>query len=562
MRARWIFAALLVPAFASAAPTDCISEGGQMLCTEPILKSERIYVCSETGAFTWISNLEASCGFGSIQSAGDIVSKINCFWDAANNCPGGTATEFPGWSSPGQSIYSYNCFGQLNTRLVNGHVLDPFAVMTRRTTRRDSMNMCTQVGNFGFSYIARIAKDLSCPTGWGQSTLPSGDLKCSRCPDNSTWNGNGCSCNSGYVKDPRTQQCVPVQCQRDADCDDRDTCNGAERCNAGMCQRGTAPTCDDSKSCTLDRCDPAQNQCTNVLDKSLCTCPQSPPVQFGTSFQKDIGLTFDCPVVGGSIGTQISVSACAMGQAAACDNACTSKFSAELKGELKANMCAATRSAAITGKYDRKAQSCIDCNPQTCQETCGPVACSEAQGSVSGTVGFSQFMGLAQGTSWPLRFHWRCGGTVEGSIGPQYRYDDKSTGSTCINCPTACTRHGLALQGSLGGKLGCELFVGASGSGNGSGAEAVGFLKVTGTGGGEFTSGACGSNTCEFLRGDLEAGARFKANLQLGWRVVGLECVAKYSGCTERNSCGSCSCKNCVDSEIEATCTVMKGGKW
>jgi hypothetical protein len=39
-------------------------------------------------------------------------------------------------------------------------------------------------------------------------------------------------------------------------CDDANSCNGAETCSAGACQAGTAPSFDDGDPCTADSCDP------------------------------------------------------------------------------------------------------------------------------------------------------------------------------------------------------------------------------------------------------------------------------------------------------------------
>jgi uncharacterized protein (TIGR03382 family) len=62
--------------------------------------------------------------------------------------------------------------------------------------------------------------------------------------------------------DPECADCIS-----DADCDDTNTCNGAEVCQAGLCLPGTALDCDDSNICTTDSCDPSQG-CQNV-DNSL-----------------------------------------------------------------------------------------------------------------------------------------------------------------------------------------------------------------------------------------------------------------------------------------------------
>jgi outer membrane protein assembly factor BamB len=60
-------------------------------------------------------------------------------------------------------------------------------------------------------------------------------------------------------------------CTSDADCGNGDQCDGAERCEAGVCVAGSAPSCDDGQPCTADRCDP-QLGCRNVITAGL-PCP-------------------------------------------------------------------------------------------------------------------------------------------------------------------------------------------------------------------------------------------------------------------------------------------------
>ncbi len=51
-------------------------------------------------------------------------------------------------------------------------------------------------------------------------------------------------------------------CTVDADCDDGLYCNGAETCNAGSCQSGTAPACDDGAFCNgAETCNEATDSC-------------------------------------------------------------------------------------------------------------------------------------------------------------------------------------------------------------------------------------------------------------------------------------------------------------
>ena len=47
-----------------------------------------------------------------------------------------------------------------------------------------------------------------------------------------------------------------MPCTTDPDCADGDVCNGTELCVAGVCQPGTALSCDDLNAATTDSCDP------------------------------------------------------------------------------------------------------------------------------------------------------------------------------------------------------------------------------------------------------------------------------------------------------------------
>ncbi|MCS6799310.1 MAG: hypothetical protein NZ898_12440 [Myxococcota bacterium] len=59
------------------------------------------------------------------------------------------------------------------------------------------------------------------------------------------------------------------RCSADAECDDRNPCNGIERCVEGTCRFGERLVCDDRVDCTVDRCEPSG--CVNVPDDGACT---------------------------------------------------------------------------------------------------------------------------------------------------------------------------------------------------------------------------------------------------------------------------------------------------
>lgn len=63
--------------------------------------------------------------------------------------------------------------------------------------------------------------------------------------------------------------CVTGGCTSDAQCDDRDVCNGVEVCQAGRCVQSPAQRCDDGVPCTTDLCDPAAG-CVFRPDNARC----------------------------------------------------------------------------------------------------------------------------------------------------------------------------------------------------------------------------------------------------------------------------------------------------
>lgn len=59
-------------------------------------------------------------------------------------------------------------------------------------------------------------------------------------------------------------------CLVNGDCDDGIFCNGAEICNAGVCELGAPPSCDDGVGCTLDSCNAISDLCENAPDATSC----------------------------------------------------------------------------------------------------------------------------------------------------------------------------------------------------------------------------------------------------------------------------------------------------
>jgi serine protease AprX len=105
-----------------------------------------------------------------------------------------------------------------------------------------------------------------------QYTLSAGSLQAVRA--SFRYQGSAAACSSGSYDDAddlvfAVEGGTP-DCSVDADCDDGAFCNGSETCNAGSCQAGTAPNCDDGVSCTDDSCNEGTDSCDNAANDAAC----------------------------------------------------------------------------------------------------------------------------------------------------------------------------------------------------------------------------------------------------------------------------------------------------
>jgi hypothetical protein len=80
--------------------------------------------------------------------------------------------------------------------------------------------------------------------------------------------GAGAPCAIDHCSSPTT--CDFGVATDGASCDDGLFCNGAERCQAGVCQPGEPPQCSDEIDCTRDSCDEALGRCRH--DRTSASC--------------------------------------------------------------------------------------------------------------------------------------------------------------------------------------------------------------------------------------------------------------------------------------------------
>ena len=135
-----------------------------------------------------------------------------------------------------------------------------------------------------------------------QYTLPAGSLQAVRA--NFRYQGSQSSCSGGNYDDADDLVFAVggggPECVVDADCSNGLFCDGVETCNAGSCQAGTAPTCDDGIACTVDTCNESTDSCDAPPSDALCdnglfcdgseTCSATLGCQAGTAPNCDDGV--------------------------------------------------------------------------------------------------------------------------------------------------------------------------------------------------------------------------------------------------------------------------------
>lgn len=76
-------------------------------------------------------------------------------------------------------------------------------------------------------------------------------------------------CEDGETCNALTGCFASMACETADDCDDGDFCNGTETCDAKFgCMPGAPPPCNDSESCTVDRCDSTLGLCVFECDRT------------------------------------------------------------------------------------------------------------------------------------------------------------------------------------------------------------------------------------------------------------------------------------------------------
>jgi hypothetical protein len=158
---------------------------------------------------------------------------------------------------------------------------------------------------------------------------------------------------------------VGCTCKSNAECDDKNVCNGVETCVAGSCKAAAALDCDDKNECTEDGCAPATG-CVNQSLPDGASCSDGLYCTIGDQCKSGVctsGKQRDCGGLGLTLcqggacdeGMKECVSATAPdGRACSDDNACTTDDKCRL------GTCVGTPIANC-----RKCTAATECNDDT-----------------------------------------------------------------------------------------------------------------------------------------------------------------------------------------------------
>lgn len=147
-----------------AAPCIDDPDGGTFECTAPTPSAETMSMGECYAPWFYRDAVFGACGWGSVSSLGDAISKANCA-DVAFGGPGGVSGS---WAGVGDTWNTYWC-GNQSVGMQNGILTYTFAALKKDST--DGYLRPTLVSRW---------RTLECPAGYSRGSRPNGDIVCMR----------------------------------------------------------------------------------------------------------------------------------------------------------------------------------------------------------------------------------------------------------------------------------------------------------------------------------------------------------------------------------------------
>lgn len=327
--------------------------------------------------------------------------------------------------------------------------------------------------------------------------------------------------------------------------------------------------CDDDLVCTIDACFEDGPGCENEFDKTLCVCNNPAPPQVTKTISKQFPKTptsTACPIFGGSKKMSLTLDGQFGLQASACNNDCTSSTAgaANLTGSFE--LCGITVTAKGSGSYSYQEKGCINCDEETCEQSCSEATCDTKTAAAGLEAKVSKFFGAdinAGDDDYGLSS--KCGATI--SVSGAINGSSSSTSGEATSCESCGTCAKESTSGSLGGgaQADCLLELRAGGMKNEIGCVSCGLLDIKGTVSheGEEGDAGCGEANCISSRADAKAVvASPMISIKTAWWSVDVRCQATATACSENNTCGAPSCKDDADdtdgsaASVKLSCSV------
>jgi hypothetical protein len=283
-------------------------------------------------------------------------------------------------------------------------------------------------------------------------------------------------------------------------------------------------------------CDPGED-CPCV---DCCVCVPQPSETHTAKFTTEEEVQVECPVVGGDSGFKFQAEASVSTTSAPCPQC---KTSTQTMGKLAAEFGLCKQLKFLlegSNAYTYTSQQCLGCDPDTCEKKCLESYCSSESFNGSVSIGISRLLG------WQMKKKMgklgslvaKCGATVGGklTIGGGYEKTEDGGCKPCQQCLTKKANLGLGVFGDAG--CGAKLRIGKWPFK--FGCQNCAKLNVDVAGGGDFQSGACGSQDCAWIKvgatGELNTGSRC---VGVWWFKVGFMCKGSVKGEKTFNSCQS-----------------------